>query len=121
MQKEEEKIKKKVSEMAEEERIKKELEVIRERYDEEVNGKKAKIKQAQDNNIQMLEKFLKEDEKEKRNFVAKRKGKVIDYDPTPNGILTNPGNQNDNKSIAGIIIILIILIINNLILLLFFA
>lgn len=105
MQKEEEKKKKKENELAEEERIKKELEVIRERYDEEVNGKKQKIKKAQDKNIEMLENFLKEDEKGKKNLLAaKRKGKVIDYDPTSNVKLNNSRNQNENKSFGGIFI-----------------
>lgn len=102
MQKEEDKIKKKQNELEEDERIKKELEVIREKYDEEVNGKKKKIKEAQEKNVKMLENFLKEDEKEKKNLVSKRRGKVIDYDPTLNSKLNNSGNQNnENKSFIG--------------------
>jgi len=100
VQKEDEKKKKRENEMAEDERIKKELEVIRERYDEEVNGKKKKIMETQVKNIVMLEKFLKEDEKEKQNkHAGKRKGKVIDFEPILNSKSNNPVNQNENEGI----------------------
>ena len=109
MNKEEEKKKKKENEIVEEERIKRELETIRERYDEEVNGKKKKINEAQEKNVKMLENFLKDDEKEKKNLmVSKRKGKLIDYDPTPNNKLNNSGNQNENKSFVGNFILFVI-------------
>ena len=101
MQKEEEKKKKHQSELVEDERIKKELEVIRERYDEEVNGKKKKIAESQDKNIKLLENFLKEDEKEKKNLLANKKRKIIDFDVPVNSKPNIAGNENNNKSIGG--------------------
>lgn len=103
VKKEEEKKKKKETELAEEERIKKELEVIKERYDEEVNGKKKKIAETQDKNIKILENFLKEDEKEKKNLAAnKKKGKVVEFELTTNNKQNNSDNQQINKSFGGI-------------------
>jgi hypothetical protein len=57
----------------------------------------------------MLENFLKDDEKEKKNLVeSKRKGRLIDYDPTPKNKLNNSGNQNENKSFVGNLILFLI-------------
>lgn len=59
--------------------------------------------------MKMLENFLKDDEKEKKNLVeSKRKGRLIDYDPTPKNKLNNSGNQNENKSFVGNLILFLI-------------
>ncbi len=92
-------MKKKKTELLEEERIKKELEVIRERYDDEVNGKKKKIADTQEKNEKQYLDYIRENEKDKKNNTSKKKGKIIDFDP----VVNKQPNQNANKSFEGII------------------